>query len=383
MRLSRSTVIDGAIAGLLLVLGVWEALAQPDDPGPPRWTVPFAAVAAIALLWRRRWPVAVLCLVVAVGVGPHVAANAEPAFYGFLLPYVVAAYTAAAQLDQRRSLVVPAAGVVVVAALALRGEEFHSVNSLAIAVLATAVAYGVGRVTAVARAHAAQSAATADLLSREQDLRAREAVAAERDRVARELHDAIAHDVSIMVIQATAAERVLDTDVVQARASLRAVQETGRRTIDELYLMLGALRGEDDSDSGPAPGLPDLPDLVARVRAAGVDVDLVMPDEPGEVPAAVGLSAYRVVQECLTNVVKHARGARATVRVETSDTAVTVHVEDDGGHGPSSADAPGLGSGLAGIRERVGIFGGCVQTGPRDGGGFEVRAALPLTVGSR
>jgi signal transduction histidine kinase len=375
----RATGTDVAVVAVAAGLGVWEALARPDDPGPPRWTAPLAVVIALCLLGRRRRPGAVVIAVAVLGVTPHVAADVPAAFYGFLLPFVVAAYSAAARLDLRRSLVVPITAAGVIVALAARGHEYRSVNDVAIVVLGSGVAYAAGRVTAGARAHARQAVAAADLLTREQDLRAREAVAAERARVARELHDAVAHDVSVMVIQATAADRMFDRDPAAARAALRAVQTAGRRTIDDLSLMLGALRADEPAELGPAPGMDDLPGLVERVRAAGLPVELVLEGVPAEVPGAVALSVFRVVQESLTNVLKHAEGARATVWIGHDRERLTVRIDDDGGSGQPPG-AWGGGQGLIGMRERVDIFGGSLEAGPRPDGGYRVQAELPLSV---
>ena len=197
--------------------------------------------------------------------------------------------------------------------------------------------------------------------------------------MARELHDAVAHDVSVMVIQATAADRMFDRDPAAAREALRAVQTAGRRTIDDLSLMLGALRADEPAVLGPAPGLGDLPELVERVRAAGLAVDLLVEAVPAELPGAVALSVYRLVQESLTNVLKHTEGARVTVRIGQCGERLTVLVEDDGGQG-HRPHAGGGGRGLVGMRERVGIFGGDLEAGPRPDGGYRVRAELPLTV---
>ncbi len=374
MRISRATVLDTLLAAGFAGLGGWEALAKPDIPGPPPYTAVTAALGALALVWRRRYPRAVLVAVAAVGVAPHLVTGAEPAFYGFLLPFLVAAYTASARLPQRRSLLVPVVGLAVFAALAARGREFRSLNQVLIIALALGAAYGVGRVVRLFRDRAEHAVAVAELLRREQDLRAREAVAAEHERLARELHDAITHEVSVMVIQAGAAERMLDHDGEQARASLRAVQEAGRRTVGELSLMLGLLHGDEAPPT--APGLGGIPELVARVAAAGLAVRLRESGSAPQLPGPVGLCAYRVVQEALTNVLKHTRGARVSVSVDYGGGSVAVRVCDDGGTGVRPAQSSG-GRGLAGLAERVRAFGGQFQAGT-DGSGFAVAASLPL-----
>lgn len=366
-----------ALATGFAALGIWEALAEPDTPGPPRYAAIFAVAAGVALGFRRTYPRVVLVSIAALGVLPHLATGAEPAFYGFLLPMLVAAYTTAARLPHPRSLIVPAVGGAVWLALAVRGTEFRRFNQYAIILLTVGAAYGAGRVVRAVGDRADTATALADLLRREQDLRAREAIAAERERLARELHDAIAHEVSVMVLHAGAAERLVDYDITEARASLRAVQQAGRHTIEELYLMLGLLRG-DDAGHAP-PGLARIADLVERVRTSGLPVDLSIYGDMPDMPAPVSLCAYRVVQESLTNILKHTRGARAIVTIRYAHESVRVEVDDDGGSGVPLVPDHGSGSGLAGLHERVSALGGRFSAGARADGGFRVDATLTST----
>jgi signal transduction histidine kinase len=215
----------------------------------------------------------------------------------------------------------------------------------------------------------------AEARARSLELERREAIAEERARIARELHDVIAHSVSVMTVQAGAAEEMLKRDPARAVDPVRAVQETGRQALVEMKRLVGMLREHDDElGLAPQPGLADVDRLVEQVRDAGLDVTLRVEGERRPLPIGVDLSAYRVVQEALTNSLKHGRGAPATVTLRYAADALTVEVADEG-HGSAVA---GGGHGLIGMRERVGIFGGTFEAGPGESGGFLVRVLLPL-----
>jgi signal transduction histidine kinase len=221
--------------------------------------------------------------------------------------------------------------------------------------------------------------AEAERLQRADEERAREVVVAERTRIARELHDVVAHGVSVMVIQAGAARRVARTDREAAREALRLVEVSGREALDEMRRMVGVLRrGEEELASGE-PGTARIADLAQHARAAGLPVELRMEGDPVPVSAGVDLAAYRVVQEALTNTIRHAGPARAQVVVRWQAGALELEISDDGvGPGPDGARAEGGGHGLVGMRERVALYGGMLDVGRRRGGGFAVLARLPL-----
>jgi signal transduction histidine kinase len=215
-------------------------------------------------------------------------------------------------------------------------------------------------------------------LAEQRELQAQAAVAVERGRIARELHDVIAHNVSMMVVQAGAAERVLEGGQRQVRDALDAIALTGRQTVDEMRTVLGVLRAENDPAAlRPQPGLADLEQLVASVREAGLPVRLRIDGEPCRLPQALDLSAYRIVQEALTNALKHAGPAEAEVVVGYDRGSVQIEVRDTGA---GQASGQGTGHGLIGMRERVAMFGGQFDAARVDGGGFAVRARLPLGV---
>ncbi|HUP73614.1 MAG TPA: sensor histidine kinase [Acidimicrobiales bacterium] len=207
------------------------------------------------------------------------------------------------------------------------------------------------------------------------------AVAEERLRIAQELHDVVAHSMSVIAVQAGVGAHVLDSDPIEARRALEHIATTSRSTLNEMRRLLGVLRNEDGSkaEHAPAPRLEDLPALVAHVEASGVAVDLTVERAPCELPTGVSLSTYRIVQEALTNVLRHAGTARAHVDITYEPGTIAIEVSDDGrGLVSASAATNGAGHGIAGMRERVAAYGGSLYTGPRPGGGFVVRARIPF-----
>ncbi|GGS94939.1 two-component sensor histidine kinase [Nonomuraea spiralis] len=216
----------------------------------------------------------------------------------------------------------------------------------------------------------------AERAERERDQQARMAAAAERTRIARELHDVVAHNVSVMVVQADGAGFALDSDPEQARLAVRNISKTGRAALAEMRRMVGVLREseDDDTDYTPQPGLGQLEELV---RGAGVPTSLRIGGMPGELPEGQQLAVYRIVQEALTNALKHGGpDVRALVEIDYGGPELVVRVTDDG-RGAAAPPSPD-GHGLIGMRERVGMYGGAVSAGPRSGGGFEVLARLPM-----
>lgn len=215
------------------------------------------------------------------------------------------------------------------------------------------------------------------LAERERDLVAREAVVEERARIARELHDAIAHDVSMMVVQAGAERRALGEEQSSTREVLATVEQIGRGALTEMRRLVGMLRSKDGDPLAPQPGLRDLPRLVGQVREAGLPVKLELTGEPRELPVGLELSAYRIVQEALTNALKHAGEAQAAVRVAYGRESLELEIVDDGAGVPAPATAGG-GHGLVGMRERVALYGGRFEADRRASGGFVVRVLLPI-----
>ena len=214
----------------------------------------------------------------------------------------------------------------------------------------------------------------AELAERERDVAAREAVVEERARIARELHDVIAHNVSMMVVQAGAERRLLERGSTQE--VLESIEQIGRGALTEMRRLVGMLRSDADDPLAPQPGLDDLPTRVTQVREAGLPVELRIEGEQRELSAGVELSAYRIVQEALTNALKHAGDARAEVRVRYGPDSLELEIADDGAG--AAAHASSGGHGLVGMRERAALYGGRLDAGRRASGGFAVRVVLPI-----
>ena len=241
-----------------------------------------------------------------------------------------------------------------------------------------------GRLTRIRRAYYVQLEDRAARLERERDAQAKIAVAAERARIARELHDVVAHNVSVMIVQADGASFVMDSSPEQAKQALATIAGTGRQALEEMRRLLGLLRSADSgSEYVPQPGVEQLPELLDQVRNAGLPVAFEVEGEPRELPRGVELTAYRIVQEALTNARKHGGPQTAArVRIRFDDRGVGVLIEDDG-RGASAQLArdggeDGFGHGLIGMRERVGMVGGTLDAGPGANGGFRIDAKLPL-----
>jgi signal transduction histidine kinase len=237
-----------------------------------------------------------------------------------------------------------------------------------------------GRYISTRRAYLRSLEERAARLESERDAQVQIAAAAERARIAREMHDVIAHSISVMVVQADGAAYTVATDPGRARRAMEAIGATGREALTEMRRMLGVLRDGDDAGAyAPQPGVEQLTELVERIRSAGLPVELTVAGVPAELPAALQLTIYRIVQEALTNTRKHAGpAARSSVALHYGDDAVEVRVRDDG-RGAAAGD-DGRGHGLLGMRERVALYGGSIRVGPLPGGGFEVLVRLPVAV---
>jgi signal transduction histidine kinase len=221
-------------------------------------------------------------------------------------------------------------------------------------------------------------AARAELLEREHELRTNEALAEERARIARELHDLVAHNVSLMVVQAGVERHALGEEQTSTREALAAIETAGRQALTEARRLLGVLRRKDEREElEPQPSVDRIDFLVEQVQRAGLPVSFAVEGERVPLPAGLDLCAYRVVQEGLTNALKHAGAAHAEVVLRYAPNALDIEVRDDG-RGPASTNGSSGGHGLIGMRERVALYDGTLETGPRTGGGFQVRAHLPL-----
>jgi len=337
----------------------------------------------LPLLWRRRRPALVFVVViVAVALQSQVEADAgavdrtdQGSMQGWLAA-LIAFYSVAAYAAPRRAALLGAAvgaGWIAVDMARLTSGGIRLSDTVP-AWFLLAAAWGLGYALRERGMQVSALVARAARDEHERDLRAREAVAEERARIARELHDVVAHSLSVVVVQAQAASRVLEGEQASARESLAAIDATGRQALSEMRRLVGLLREDDEPALEPQPGIAQLDTLLDHVREAGLPVDLVVEGVPRPLPPGVDLSAYRIVQEALTNALKHAGPARARVVVRFAEGGVELEIADDG-RGP--AGARGDGHGLAGMTERVALFGGELDTGPSNGHGFRVRARLP------
>jgi signal transduction histidine kinase len=377
---SATAALALTLLALALVL-IWLV----DDPSAHGWGGPrgvstlVALTAVLPVLLVRRAPVPALAVSFLGGAALNVVLTApeEGSFQTFLAT-VILAYGVGAYVEERAALVTLCAllAATVVVGVGVRlGQDYPSAEFLPVLVW-YAAAWAIGRFVRSWRLRAEELEELTRLLADEQEARAREAVGVERLRIARELHDVIAHNVSVMSVQATAAERVLETDRPAVRGALRSIQTTARATVDEMRRMLGVLRAADEAGGlAPLPGLGNVDELAERARAAGLPVDVRIEGRRAPLPAGLELSAYRIIQEGLTNAMKHAGGSRAAVTVRYVPDALELEVVDDGAGGGAGG---GTGHGLVGIRERVGVFGGELEMGPRDGGGWRLAARLPL-----
>jgi len=368
----------------LIVLAALEAALEvllqadgPDEPSTTRWfTVPAIALVVLPLLARRRFPFAApVCVWLAAAavtfVDGRLIASAPAAFVAGM----VAAFLLGNLRDDFQGRV--GLGVVLAgAAIIVYNNPTTEAGNLVFTPLLFAIAWlgGFALRERAAQAEAAEERATQ--AERERETAARIAVAEERARIARELHDIVAHAVSVMVLQVGAVRHQLPAGETDDRDALQDVERTGRAALAEMRRLLGALHdGDGDVDLAPQPGLGDLDGLAEKVGRAGLPVRVHVEGEPASVPRAIDLSAYRIVQEALTNALKHARAGRAEVTVRYAPAALVLEVRDDG---VGAAESDGLGHGLVGIRERVKIYGGEMSAGPAPGGGFVLRAHLPL-----
>ena len=287
---------------------------------------------------------------------------------------VLAMYSVAAHCELSGALL--GGAIVLLPAFVLEAVvDGESGNFFFIAVMNASV-WGAGRAVRSQGSRAARLADRTVVLERESEQRARTAVSEERARIARELHDIVAHSVSTMVVQAGAERRVLDDGQASTREVLLSIEQTGRQAMAEMRRLLGMLRKDDQELAlAPQPSLAHVDLLVDQIRAAGMPVELRVEGEPVPLPPGVDLSAYRIVQEALTNALKHAGPARATVTVRYDKHELTLEIADSG---RGAANGNGGGHGLVGMRERVALYGGELDAGSRAGRGYAVQARLPL-----
>jgi signal transduction histidine kinase len=421
---ARPLVADGILAGLLAAFSLVTlgyAVRDCDNGCEPggAGAVALVLVQTLPLVWRRRFP-----FIVSLVTGLATAAYGVAPYPDLAMPIpvggVVGLYSVAAWGSRPAALGAAGfAAVAIAVTVGLPRTDADLVDAMFVTA-ALAGAWILGDRARLQRAVAAELQERAVRLEHDRAGEARRAVAEERSRIARELHDVVAHHVSMMVVQAEAGPVAVEHDPARAAGAFEAISATGRQALVEMRRLLGVLRGDGDQapSLAPQPGLDQVPSLVEQVGRAGLEVELVVEGEQGPLPAGVDLSAYRIVQEALTNAVKHGRSSRARIVVRYGPDDLRLEVHDDGpaGDGPAgggtdpaagrrgaagngvgpasgrqpeawsrpSADDPPIptggfaGRGLVGMRERVALFGGELQVGPDPGGGFTVEARLPI-----
>jgi signal transduction histidine kinase len=377
-------LFDALLALALAGTAQYEIWAGPlfDDgiPGPRLANAVLLLLITVPLAWRRRTPTTVFALVLA-SIGLQIglideARSDQPPFQHWVALLIVF-YSLGAHAERRRAIVAGALGAAAVFAGDLvdlfLGEA--GVEDTVPAWFMLAAAYGLGFALRGERIQSTLLAQRAERLEREREQKARLAVAEERVRIGRELHDIVAHAISVIVVQAQAGQRVLEGEQASAREALGSIETTGRQALVEMRRLLGILRKEDrELALAPRPSLAQLDVLAERVREAGLPVELQVEGEAKPLPPGVDLSAYRIVQEALTNALKHAGPASALVVVRYGPDEVELEISDDG-RGP--VDGRGDGHGLIGMRERAELVGGVVESGTNGGRGYTVRARLP------
>ncbi len=366
--------VDRLLAVALAVAAIFEVLMVDSGKGPPAANIAVALVYTVPLAWRRTHLVAVVACVLGAALTMAVFLTPMQDLFIPLLVILIVAYSCGAQQDARSawaSVVVIAAGMVaVISTMPDRApaDYFFPTMFMVMAWLAGRAIHSRTRLTEALHEAAAQAA-------EEHDDEVRRAAAEERRRIAREMHDLVAHSMSVMVVQAGGARRILDRDPARALEAAERIERTGREALAEMRHLLGVLHpGEEARALAPQPTLAELDALIARARAAGLPVVLHEDGERRPLPAGLDLAAYRIVQEALTNALKHAGGAATEVTVTWGAVELAIEVRDRG-RVRSTGDG---GHGLVGMRERVRVYGGELETGPARGGGWRVRATLPL-----
>jgi signal transduction histidine kinase len=326
-----------------------------ESPARRLGAVVLAAASGAVLHWRRANPVAVLIVSLVLAVPYHL-----------LVPEAVIPIAAMVSIWALTLARPPRVSLVGLAGLLAVCSLNFAATSLDDALFTIALAVSVWALAEVVRSRRAAIVQNAE-----------RAVRLEQDRIARELHDVIAHSVTVMVVQASAADEVFETRPDEARDAMRSIAEVGRATLSELRRLLNVVRPTDETPAAPQPGMSRVDELAAVARSAGLDVTVTQEGQPMTLPAGVDVSAYRIVQEALTNTLRHGNATRADVTVRYSPDLVDIDVIDNG-RASSGRPPDGHGRGLVGMRQRAAVLGGAVETGPAAHGGFRVHARLPV-----
>jgi signal transduction histidine kinase len=358
--------VDAALAVVLTAIALLSIVVGGDAATHPLAAALTAPLMTVPIAVRRRWPLAVGIIVPVTGAFANGLWDGQSIAYPiaeFMALYALAVWTSTREFAIGTAAFVSAA---LISALLPNGGSDGSVLFAIVGVIAMLLARNVVK----DREH------KAELAERERDVAAREAVVEERARIARELHDAIAHNVSMVVMQAGAERRVLEKGGGSPHELLETIEQVGRGALTEMRRLIGMLRSDAGDPLAPEPGLADVSLLVAQVRAAGLPVDLSIEGTRRELPLGIELSAYRIIQEALTNALKHAGDARASVLIRYGEDSLELEIADDGAGAPAAVTSSG--HGLVGMKERVSLYGGRLDAGHRAGRGFAVRVLLPI-----
>jgi len=349
---------------LVLVIGVLFEVLTTNQDVPLELSVPVGLAMTVPLLWGQRRPMQVAAVVLGAWLTQGLAGDWQQEPQSTLLPVCLVFWCLGAYVPRR-----PGRWAFALAIVALVGHRAD--DAIVLGPLMAGV-FAAGRLMQSREQLAAA-------LQQERAQAERHAVAEERARIARELHDVVGHSIAMMTVQAGAERMALGDARPETSRVLSQIELTGRQTLQEMRRMLGLLRSDDTVDFTPQPGLGQVDALAERMARSGLAVDVHVDGEPGVVSPGVDISAYRIIQEALTNVLKHAHAARATVRVTHGDAGVEIEVTDDGTGQPGThaSQGDGPGHGLTGIRERVGLYGGSLEAGPGLAGGWRIVARLP------
>ena len=381
------SISDALVAIALTVLvqaEIWLSPGpDPDEipimvvPGGPAVGALTALLFTVSVAWRRRFPLVVLLLAF-----PALATSATSSLDARITltaAFMVATYSAGAHTRGRAALVA-AGGVtgLVLLAIARSSAGVEEASDVVLPLTFMAGPWLAGLAIRERRDRELVLEERAAILERERGEQARAAVAEERARIAREMHDIVAHAMSVIILQARGARRMIAGDPDAARGALDAIESTSSQALAEMRQMLGLLRDDEDAPRAPDPGLAELDGLVAQLREAGLQVDVEVEGAPTDLPAGLDRAAYRILQEALTNVLRHASAAHASVSIAYRADGLELTVHDPGAPGVERSSD---GRGILGMRERAATFGGTLDAGPDAAGGFSVRATLPLPVG--
>jgi len=387
---SRAALLDLAVVLFVAAVTEWQVFDTREHISThiagPRWlTVPLPLLIALPLFWRRSRPLLVTTLVMAGIAAQAVASGDTPEGLQIILLWLIVPYSVAAYSERREALVGLAVILAAFTFYTVGNDDVVSGREGPIWAGAFFLVLTVGAWLAGMVVHGRREAAALAAQARALEGEAQIASAEERSRMARELHDIVSHNLSVVVVQAAGARAQADQRDSDP-ATLEKIERSGREALVEMRRLLGVLREDEGADPAlaPRPGIEQLPTLAERVRAAGLGVELEIEGDCAQLPPAIDLSAYRIVQEALTNTLNHAGPeTQVRVRVRREPEALTIEVADDGRGTPAAASAGPGGHGLVGMRERAALLGGELLAGPRPAGGFVVSARLPLAAAGR